>query len=484
MSMDANGVIRHHNVDLYFRVDTRPPASFGLPTVGTYRMRYILLAYGYDTYGRALSSGAVAGLGELDMSSNQIRVSHMPSLISYVPGVTDGIIPPFEVTYTKSPVLDEGIEFDAVFDIKNLTTFRFVVKVVNNLDFAVGLVVQVAGWHGWVHLAPGQTKYLAGGVSVSDISRVENWGAYRLHPQTQYYGWGTNWTVGYAYGESDISMKDGLLSVMFKAFLTAPNNPDTLPPNFPALMAAPTVGLGRDPTLPQIKRYASDAHYGYESEFGLYYPDQLAIARISRSISKPTYQPLLDPATFLDRAVSPWPRRVNPGADTTAIRCNAEKLMWNGTAFVWTPVTDELIYLTREMMQEVAAVLGITEYVVIDGDDMRWMFPDTSQPFDEGLVSYGLWVGRFYTRGGSVIDDGAMRAVFQAVIDENAASWINYRNIVVHPSVWFGAFVGSILYDYGECMVGPDGSMVEVSGFGDLGSVSTRFLYKIRPEFQ
>ncbi|MDQ1315652.1 MAG: hypothetical protein QG662_1761, partial [Pseudomonadota bacterium] len=210
MSMDANGIIRHYNVDWFYWFNTIDPASIGLPTTGTYRMRYILLAYGYQTYSRSVSSSALGLSGDTRMSWKSIWLSHMPSLITYTPGMADGIIPPFEVTYTRSPVLypwpanGTGILFDAVFDMKNITTFRFVIKVGNTFDFAVGLVVQASGWQAWVHLEPGETKYLAGGVSISGMA---NWNAYPLHPQSPNYGWQGNW------GSSYISMYNGQCSI-------------------------------------------------------------------------------------------------------------------------------------------------------------------------------------------------------------------------------------------------------------------------------
>ena len=124
MAPDANGIIRHYHVDRFYWFDTLDPEWMGLPTTGTYRMRYILLAYGYQTYARQVTSNALGLTGDTRMSWQPISLSHMPSRMNYTPGMTDGIIPPFEYTYTRSPVLTSGIVFDAVFDMKNLTTFR------------------------------------------------------------------------------------------------------------------------------------------------------------------------------------------------------------------------------------------------------------------------------------------------------------------------------------------------------------------------
>lgn len=464
MSANADGVIRHYNVSLSYTLNTINPASIGLPTVGTYRMRYILLAYGYDTYDRYVRSDALGLSGDTRMSSKPIRLSHMPSLISYTPGLTSGIIPPFEVTYTCSPVLRDGIEFDAVFDLKNLTTFRFVIKVGNHFDFAVGLVVQAVEWQAWVRLEPGETKYLAGCASISTYRDTSH-----THP-----------LQGYDH-----------YSAYFNLFLTAPDNPETTPANMPAKKATQRWhwdlsgwGPQYEPRWGAIKKYAPDGSYDYDF---LLQQDSV-IKRVDRSITKPSYQPLIDPATYFVTGyqtsyfVSPWHKRPWPDSslDVVPISVNGEERTWNGSEYVWVPVETSIL-LTRAMMQQVAAQLGVTEYVVIDGDDMRWFVPGPTYP---ETFSNVLWIDRFYTLSGALIDDAAMRSAFQTVIDNNAASWPYYRNIVVHPAVRFGSFLGYGSLEVGDCLLGPTGDMVEVGSLADLGSVSTRFLYRIRPEFQ
>lgn len=502
MSMDANGIIRHYNVDWFYWFNTIDPASIGLPTTGTYRMRYILLAYGYQTYNRSVSSSALGLSGDTRMSWKSIWLSHMPSLISYTPGMTDGIIPPFEVTYTRSPVLypwpanGTGILFDAVFDMKNITTFRFVIKVGNTFDFAVGLVVQASGWQAWVHLEPGETKYLAGGVSVSGMA---NWNAYPLHPQSPNYGWQGNW------GSSYISMYNGQCSISFSLFLTAPDNPETTPANMPAKKATQrwywdlsSWGPQYEPEWGAIKKYAPDGRYDYEYVLQQYNLNAVAITSINRSITKPSYQPLINPATYFVTGYqttmydwsSPWHKRPWPGYSgwgslSAPIMINGERLTWNGSQNVWVPVEAVSISLTRAMMQQVAAMLGVTEYVVMDGDDIRWFVPVTySPPTYPESFSNVLWIDRFYTRGGTLIDDAAMRSAFQTVIANNAASWSNYRNIVIHPSVRFGSFLDNGGFEVGDYLLGPNGDMVEVGSLAALSSVSTRFLYYIKPEFR
>lgn len=490
MSMDAGGVIRHYNVDWFYWFNTLDPASIGLPTIGTYRMRYILLAYGYRTESRSVTCNAFGLTGDTRMSWKQISLSHMPSLITYTPGVTDGLMPPFEYTYSRSVVLDNGIEFDAVFDLKNITTFRFVVKVTNNHDFALGLIVQASGWQAWVRLQPGETKYLAGAVSVSGMF---NWNAYPLHPQSPYYGWNGSW------GSSYISMYNGVCSVPFSLFLTAPTQPETMPVNLPAKKATQrwywdleSWGPQYAPEWAAIKRYASNGRYDYDYNLSPYNLSGGTIKTVNRTITKPAYQALINPATYFVTGYDtsmydwgspwhqrPWPTYAGWSGLTAPIMMSGEQQAWNGSYYVWTPVNQISIWLSRAMLQQVAALLGVTEYVVMDGDDIRWF-----QLSPSGAWHNVLWIDRFYTRSGTVIDDAAMRAAFQTVINNNAASWTNYRNLVVHPSVRFGSFLDNGGFEVGDYLLGLNGDMVEVSSLADLNSVSTKFLYHITPSFQ
>ncbi len=502
MSMDANGIIRHHGVDWSIPIHAIDPANAGLPATGTYRMQVILLAYGYQTFNRSVTSNVLGSGGDTRMSWKPIFLSHMPSLISYTPGMTDGIIPPFEYTYTRSPVLypwpadGTGILFDAVFDMKNLTTFRFVVRIENRLDFAVGLVVQASGWQAWVILQPGETKHLAGGVSISGMF---NWNAYPLHPMSPTYGWERSW------GSSYISMYNGQCTIPFSLFLTAPSPPETTPANLPALKATQRWywdlsgwGPQYEPEWGAIKKYAPDGRYDYEYALQQYNLNAVAITTIDRSITKPSYQPPIDPATYFVTGyqtspydwVSPWHKRPWPGYSgwgslSAPLMVNGERQTWDGSQYVWVPVEAVSISLTRAMMQQVAAMLGVTEYVVMDGDDIRWFVPVAySPPTYPESFSNVLWIDRFYTRGGTLIDDAAMRNAFQTVITNNAGAWPNYRNLAVHPSVRFGSFLDNGGFEVGDYLLGPNGDMVEVGSLAALSSVSTRFLYYIKPEFR
>jgi hypothetical protein len=389
-----------------------------------------------------------------------------------------------------------GIEFDAVFDLKNITTFRFVVKVKNNNDFAFGVIIQAADRQAWVSLQPGETKHLAGAVSVSGMSNWSTYLPYLLHPASTSYGWDKSWGAGY-----EISMYNGVLSIPFRLFLTDLIQPETTPANLPARKA--TKRWYWDPTLltpslaaagwAAIKRYSPDGRY-YDYEFNLpYYGQSMgALTSIPRTTTKPAYQPLINPATYFVTGYdtgdvdveSPWHKRPWPTsrAPTVPIMCSGEGRMWDGSQYVWVPINEVSLSLTRSMLQQVAAALGITEYVVMDGDDIRWFQPMTNDFIN--YWEYDQWIDRFYTRGGSPIDSTAMRAAFQAVIDSNAASWPYYRNLVVHPSVRFGSFLNNGSLEVGHYLLGPNGDMVEVSSLDDLKSVSTKFLYYIDPSSQ
>jgi hypothetical protein len=492
MSPDADGVIHHYHVDSFYWISTLDPASIGLPTSGTYRMRYILLAYGYQTYARQVTSNALGLGGDTRMSSQPIWLSHMPSLITYTPGMTDGIMPPFEYTYTRSPVLTNGIVFDAVFDLKNLTTFRCVVKIGNYHDFAIGVVVQAAGWQCWVRLEPGEEKYLAGAVSISGMA---NWDAYPLHPlATLYYGWNNTWSSTY------ISMYNSQCQIPFRLFLTAPETPETTPSNLPTRKATQRwywdiAGWDSqyEPVWGAIKQFATDGRYDYEYVLSPYNLSANALASITRSITKPEFQTPLDPASYFmngyDTATyglgdpwhkRPWPGPPGSGILTAPIKINGEELIWNGSQNVWVPVSDISLWLTRVMMQQVAALLGVTEYCVMDGDDIRWLQPHPTT----GSWHNVLWIDRFYTRGGTLVDETTMRNAFQTVIDSNAGHWPTHRALVIHPAVRFGSFLDNGAGEVGDYLLCENAEFTEVSSLSALSSVSTKFLYHITPSFQ
>jgi hypothetical protein len=116
---------------------------------------------------------------------------------------------------------------------------------------------------------------------------------------------------------------------------------------------------------------------------------------------------------------------------------------------------------------------------VMDGDDIRWF-----QPGADGAFHNVLWIDRFYRQDGSLIDDAVMREAFRSVIAANAGTWPNYRNLVVHAGVRLGSFLDNGGHEVGEYLLGTSGEMLEVSSLNDLSAVSTRFLYRIRPDYR
>ena len=176
----------------------------------------------------------------------------------------------------------------------------------------------------------------------------------------------------------------------------------------------------------------------------------------------------------------PWPGYSGWGSLSAPIKINGEQQIWNGSQLVWVPVSEITISLTRVMMQQVAALLGVTEYCVMDGDDIRWFVPHPTT----GAWHNVLWIDRFYTRGGTMLDQSAMRNAFQTVIANNAGNWSNYRNIVIHPSVRFGSFLDNGGFEVGDYLLGENAEFTEVSSLSSLSSVSTKFLYHIATTFQ
>jgi hypothetical protein len=174
----------------------------------------------------------------------------------------------------------------------------------------------------------------------------------------------------------------------------------------------------------------------------------------------------------------PWPTFVGWSL-SVPIMCSGERRVWNGSEHVWEPLPEVSISLTRAMLQQVAAQLGVTEQVVMDGDDIRWF-----QPGADGAFHNVLWVDRFYRQDGSLIDDAVMREAFRSVIAANAGTWPNYRNLVVHAGVRLGSFLDNGGHEVGEYLLGTSGEMLEVSSLNDLSAVSTRFLYRIRPDYR
>jgi len=247
-----------------------------------------------------------------------------------------------------------------------------------------------------------------------------------------------------------------------------------------------------EPRWGAIKRYTANGQYDYDYNLQANQQSAGDLRSFKRTTTKPAYQPLIDPTGYFVTGydtpfydwVSPWHQRPWPTYSgwpwlTVPIMVSGEQKVWNGSQTIWTPVGPVSISLTRAMLQEVAAALGITEYTVMDGEDLRWF-----QPSPAGDWSNVLWIDRFYTRSGGVIDGTAMRHAFNTVITNHASDWPNFRNLSVHASVRFGSFLDNGGFEVGEYLLGPEGDMVEVTGLSALSSVDTKFLHHIKSEFQ
>ena len=488
MSPNQQGVIEHGGFSSSFSLIAPEPLSVGLPSDGDFLIRVILLAFGYDTGERWVTSSAAVQSGDSRMSWQALSFSHMPSLISYNPGLSEGLMPPFELQYTVGVSLATGIEFAAVFDLKYITTFRFVVKLVNHLDFPIGLIVQASGWQSWLLLQPGQTKFLAGATSVSGMN---NSNAYPLHPDSPVYGWNRAW------GNASVQMDGfGNCKTAFNLYLTAPFQPDTVPANLPQNKAVLRWTGDPGQLIPQflnrwgaIKLYSPQGQFDYPSAF----PGSVSLKELRPSITQPDYQPLLNPVGYFQTGYStpaydyitpwyktPWPIHSNrAGFLPTPIMVNGEEKVRIGNQDTWVPFTERQLPLPRAMVQQVAAAIGVSEHVVMDGDDLRWF-----ELGPGGTWHNLLWIDRFYGAFGNLVDGQGMRTAFQTVINANSGEWPDYRNLVIHPNVRFGTFLDNGAPEAGDYLLGQDGSMVEVGSFTDLATVSSQFKYVIKPQYQ
>ncbi len=488
MSPNQQGVIEHGGFSSSFSLIAPDPATVGLPSDGDFLLRVILLAFGYNTGDRWVTSSAAGQSGDGRMSWQPLSFSHMPSVISYNPGLSEGLMPPFELQYSLGVSLSTGIEFDAVFDLKYITTFRFVMKLVNHLNFPVGVIVQASGWQAWVLLQPGQTRFLAGATSVSGMN---NSNAYPLHPDSPVYGWSRAW------GNASVQM-DGLgnCKTAFNLYLTAPFQPETVPANLPQNKAVLRWIFDPAQLTPQslnrwgaIKLYSPQGQLDYPSAF----PGSVSLEELRPSITQPDYQPLLNPVGYFQTGYStpaydyitpwyktPWPIHSNlAGFLQTPIMVNGEEKVRIGNQDTWVPFSERQLPLPRAMVQQVAAALGVSEYVVMDGDDLRWF-----ELGPGGAWHNLLWIDRFYGAFGNLVDGQGMRTAFQTVINANAGEWPDYRNLVIHTNVRFGTFLDNGASEAGDYLLGPEGNLVEVGSFADLAFVSSQFKYIIKPQYQ
>ena len=475
MSLDSEGVIRHDQAQFIYHLPALNPAELGLSGWGNFRLRVLLLAYGYDTQPRFVLSNALGTEGDTRMSWKPIWLRHWPSLTGYIPGSSGGIMEPFELLYPVTPILNQAIGFEVVFELHNLTTFRWVVQLTNRLDFTVGLIVQAAGWQAWITLAAGQTRYLSGATAVSGMG---NWNAYPLHPFSPEYGWHQNWSNAF------MRMVDGECQVSFRVYLTAPDQADCIPPELPTLQAGlrwqfnPTdLEMRFIPRWSAIKRFSRSGVYEYDFNNA----DDPILER-TPATRLPAYS-MLDPATYFAQGydtapfdTSPWHKRPWSQAQQMPIMCRGEKLSAEGFETLWVAADDIALLIQHEHLAWVAAHLGVTDAVIMDGNDISWF-----QIGPNNTWHNLLWINRFYTLAGVAVDEAAMRAAFNAMLAHFNDAWPTYyRTLSVHEAVRFGSFLDNGAAEMGDYAVNETGHFLEANNL-DVNAVSTRFLYRIKP---
>lgn len=93
MSPNQQGVIEHGGFSSSFLLMAPDPAIVGLPSDGDFLIRVILLTFGYDTGERWVTSNAIGQNGDGRLSWQPLFFSHLPSLTSYTPGLSEGLMP-------------------------------------------------------------------------------------------------------------------------------------------------------------------------------------------------------------------------------------------------------------------------------------------------------------------------------------------------------------------------------------------------------
>lgn len=488
MRIDADGSIHHDQLSLPFVIYAEHPAALGLPLEGSYQLRVVLLAIGYHTAAHAISSDALGGFADNRLSRQTLFISQLPSLVSYTPGVTPGLIPAFTYEYQRC-VLDENISVEIRCDLPWLTSFRFTIKLINRAHFAVGVIVQAGGWQCWLRLEALSSRYVGGAVGVFGLSA---WSAAPLHPASRYYGWTRAWAGDYIQMFPELGC-----SIRFSLYITTPTQPDTLPPMLPERQAVQhwhadpnEIPVQSPPWWGAIKRYTANAEYDYSGNLAAYTPEVGALFGLDAVVTQPA-STLLDASLYFYSGyatptfdhISPWHKRPWPTyapwqIPEVPLICRGERRVRNGHEETWQPVEQITLALTRALLQSIAAELGIRDAIIIDGRDLNWIYPG---PDNE--LSNELWLSRFYTVGGALIDEAVMRQAFQATIDGHAGHWPDYRNLSVHEAVRFGLFMDGGALEPGQYFLGHEGYFTELTD-ESLDAVSTRFLYRIKPEFR
>ena len=495
MTLDENGVIRHGQFDRPFPLTLPVPGALGLPANGTYRVRAILLALAYITGPRAVYCDALGVPGDTRMSWKWLSLTHRPGLITYTPGQTTGLIPPFEVVRPIPPVLENGIDCAIVGEFVHFTTYRFAVRVANALDFPVGLIVTVANeyasttaWQAWLTLAPGEVRTLGAALPVPGMSAGQ---LHRFHPASP-YGW-----------------TSGTRRLECKLYVTAPSAPETVPAALPAGVA--TRQAVSEPTPAQqaqgfasIKRYDFTGAYDLESQLHPPGRTNSALKTFQCTLERPPTPSLLDPPTYFRGGfdsltnpthrrwfLSPWPWAVGDVSPPNGlIVFSGEVRQGFSEPPIWAWQDEIVLSLSRAMLQEIAARLDLVTAVAIDGADLHWFAYRASGD----AWCHALWADRFYTAEGTLVDDTAMRAAFQAVMISQVPA-DRYRNLSVHPAVRFGAFcangsfpvnagIGGGGYAAGRYLPGQDGVLVDLPGLEAMYLLGSRCLFGIADAFQ
>lgn len=538
MSMDEGQVIRHGHVDRPFLLQVISPTYAGLPPAGAVRARCMLLGTHYFTGSCTVSSNAIGTLGgDRRMSTDALWLSKGPTTGTYSPGRTEGLMPPVEFEWPTR--IADGIEFDAVFDLKYLTTFRFVVKVTNNHDFAVGVVVSAGALTAWAQIPARSTRYLGGSVLLSASTLSLN----QLYPHPENIG--------------------DPFSVLFRLYLTKPMNPDVTPADLLEKEVAPTdyrsgvkvyshdgtcdkiafnsagplQWLGPvierpAPLLPKVNLGAviEDANVGL-----FYINNDVSTEELRRSVYVPagdfdiniatsgfklwslsgTHDVLCTGEYFVvENAVGGHPpgeggsheigwaeaiARATGYPVTVDSKSSRSWGIYGELWGYWIPCT-AMVRIPYSVKQEFFGELGIDEAVVIHGADVQW---------DENAsgVGQGFFADKFSSPGGMAITEASLRGALQTKLRAKFSGdypiyfsnfFYNYgrdiftcsdfRNLTIHPSVRFGVKFSDdspFALRFGNARSVTEASaLVDVSGLDDLDTLSEKFLCVVKPEYR
>ena len=253
-----------------------------------------------------------------------------------------------------------------------------------------------------------------------------------------------------------------------------------------------------------IKRYDLTGAYDLESQLQPPGRTDSALKTIQCTLGRPPTPTLLDPATYFRGGfdsltnpthrrwfLSPWPWAVGDVSPPNGVIVfSGEVRQGFSEPPIWAWQDEIVLSLSRAMLQEIAARLDLVTAVAIDGADLHWFAYRASGD----AWCHALWADRFYTAEGTLVDDTAMRAAFQAVMISQVPA-DRYRNLSVHPAVRFGAFcangsfpvnagIGGGGYAAGRYIPGQDGVLVDLPGLEAMYLLGSRCLFGIADAFQ